>query len=78
MTLAQNYKFAKFGLETEICSNFYEMWLSEQIKHASYEYNTRQCLERVNLAQNDYRLRMIIGCKIRLAVKTLLIALTPR
>ena len=49
MTLAQNYKFAKFGLETEICSNFYEMWLSEQIKHASYEYNTRQCLERVNI-----------------------------
>ena len=62
MTLAQNYKFAKFGLETEICSNFYEMWLSEQIKHASYEYNTLPCLELVNIvsewlyAQNDYRL----------------------
>ena len=46
MTLTQNYKFAKFGPETEICSNFYEIWHSQQIEHANYEYNTRQCLER--------------------------------
>ena len=31
MTLTQNYKFAKFGHETEICSDFYEIWLSQQI-----------------------------------------------
>ena len=24
MSLTQNYKFAKFGLETEICSDFYD------------------------------------------------------
>ena len=47
MTLTKNYKFAKFGLETEICSDFYEIWHSQQIKHANHEYNTRQCLERV-------------------------------
>ena len=35
MALTQNYKFAKFGLETEICSDFYEIWHSEQIKHAT-------------------------------------------
>ena len=26
MTLTKNYKFAKFGLETEICFDFYETW----------------------------------------------------
>ena len=31
MTLSQNYKFAKFGLKTEICSDFYEIWHSQQI-----------------------------------------------
>ena len=50
-------KFAKFGPETEICSNFYEIWHSQQIKYANYEYNTRQCLE----GSHDYCLRMIIG-----------------
>ena len=25
-TLTQNYKYAKFGLETKICCNFYELW----------------------------------------------------
>ena len=47
MTLNQNYKFAKFGLKTKICSDFYEIWHSQQIKHANCEYNTRQRLERV-------------------------------
>ena len=32
----------------------------KQIEHANYEYNTRQCLERLR----DFWLRMIIGCKI--------------
>ena len=35
MTLTQNYKFAKFGLETEICFDFYEIWHSHQIKYAN-------------------------------------------
>ena len=54
--------------------DFYEIWHSQQIEHVNYEYNIRQCLER----PRDYRLRMIIGCKIGLTVRTLLIALTPR
>ena len=33
-------KFAKFGLRTEMCSNFYEIWYLEQIEHADYEYCT--------------------------------------
>ena len=33
MTLTQNYKFVKFCLKTEICSDFYEIWDSQQIKH---------------------------------------------
>ena len=37
MTLTRNHKFAKFGLETEICFDFYEIWHSHQIKHANYE-----------------------------------------
>ena len=37
MTLIQNYKFAKFGPKTEIFSNFYEIWHSQQIEHANYE-----------------------------------------
>ena len=61
MTLTQNYKFLKFGPKTEMCSDFYEIWHSQQIEHANYQYNTRQCLERYH----DYRLRMIVGCKIR-------------
>ena len=60
MALTQNYKFAKSGPKTEIVSNFYEIWHSQQIEQANYEYNTRQCLER----SRDYWLRMIIGCKI--------------
>ena len=55
MTLTQNYKFAKFGPKTETCSNFYEIWHSQQIEHANYEYNTRQCLER----SRDYWHKMI-------------------
>ena len=75
MTLNQNYKFAKFGPKTEIFSNFYEIWhSSQQIKHANCEYNTRLCLEH----SRDYKLRMIIFCKIWLTVRTLIIALTER
>ena len=55
--LDQNYKFAKFGPKTEIFSNFYEIWHSQQIEHANYEYNTRQCLK----CSRDYWLRMFIG-----------------
>ena len=57
MTLTQNCKFAKFGPKTEICSNFYEVWHSQQIEHAYCEYNTRQCLKH----SHDNRLRMIMG-----------------
>ena len=56
MTLTQNYKFAKFGPKTEMCSNFYEIWHSQQIEHANYEYNTHQCLE----CSRYYWLRIII------------------
>ena len=132
MTLTQNYKFAKFGPKTEMCSSFYEIWHLKQIKHASYEYstwnwwswqkiidsgkfgsnteiysdfyeiwhseqikhayykyNTSQYLERLhnyrlrtwNYNTNyssyySYMPRMIISCKIRLTVRTWLIALT--
>ena len=64
MILTQNYKFTKFGPETEIFSNFYETWHnfyetwhSQQIEHAKYEYNTHQCLEDLY----NYWLRIIIG-----------------
>ena len=60
MTLTQNYKFAKFGPKTEIFSNFYEIWHSQKIRNANYEYNTRHCLE----CSLDYRFRMIMGCEI--------------
>ena len=57
MTLTQNYKFVKFGSKTEIFSNFYEIWHSQQNEHTNYEYNTRQCLKHLR----DYCLGMIIG-----------------
>ena len=66
-TLTQNYKYAKFGLETKICCNFYELWHSQQIEHANYEYNTRQCLK----GSRDYWLRMIIGSELlQVVIKT--------
>ena len=40
MTLTQNYKFAKFGPKSEMCSNLYAIWHFEQIEHANYEYST--------------------------------------
>ena len=40
MTLSKNYKFAKFGVKTEMCSNFYEISHLEQIEHTNYEYST--------------------------------------
>ena len=40
MTLTQNYKSAKIGPKTEMCSNFYEIWHLEQIEYAKYEYST--------------------------------------
>ena len=57
MTLTQNHTFVKFDPKTEMCSNFYEILYSQQIEHANYEYNTRQCLER----SFDYWPRIIIG-----------------
>ena len=33
-------QICEFGLKTEIFSNFYEIWHSQQIEHANYEYNT--------------------------------------
>ena len=56
----------KFCSNTEICSDFYEIWHSQQMEHANYEYNTRHGLERLR----DYWLRMIIGCKIWLTLRT--------
>ena len=44
---------SKFAQNTEICSDFYEIWHSQQIEHAYYEYNSRQCPER----SHHYRLR---------------------
>ena len=35
-----------FSPNNEICFDFYEVWHSQQIEHANYEYNTHQCLER--------------------------------
>ena len=55
MTLTQNYKFAKFGLKTEMCSNFYEIWHLEQIEHANYEYSTWNWWSR----PKNYRVRQI-------------------
>ena len=40
ISFTQNYKFAKFGLKTEMCSNFYESWHLEQTENANYEYST--------------------------------------
>ena len=40
MTLIQNYKFAKFGPKTEMCTSFYEIWHFWQIEHANDEYGT--------------------------------------
>ena len=37
-------QICKIWSKTKIFSNFYEIWLSQQIEHANYEYNTRQCL----------------------------------
>ena len=80
MILTQNYRLGKFGPNTENCSNFSEIWHSEQTEHADYEHITRQCLERLH----DYLLRIIIclkwllGCKVRLTAQTWLIALTLR
>ena len=53
----QNYKFAKFGRKTEIFFNFYEIWHSQQIDNANYEYDTLQYLEH----SRSYWLRMIVG-----------------
>ena len=72
MILTQSYRFGQFCSNTEICSDFYEIWHSQQMEHANYEYNIRHVLERLR----DYWLRMIVGCKIRLAFRTYLIFLT--
>ena len=67
----------RFGLKIAMYSNFYEIRLLVQIKHASSEYSQLSRALAWWLAQNVYRLRMIIGCKIRLTARTWLIALTP-
>ena len=66
MILTQVIDSDKFCFNTEISSDFYEIWHSQQMEHANYEYNTRHGLERLC----DYCLRMIIDCKIRLAFRT--------
>ena len=38
MTLIQ-IDSGKFGTNTEVCSNFYEIWHSQQIEETNYEYN---------------------------------------
>ena len=43
----------RFGLKIAMCPIF----TLKQIEHANYEYNTRQCLERLR----DFWLRMIKG-----------------
>ena len=48
---------SKFGLKTEIRSDFCKIWHSQQTEHANYEYNIRQCLE----GSCDCWFRMIIG-----------------
>ena len=45
-----------------MCSDFYEILHSQQMKHANHEYNTRHGLERSRYCL----LRMIICRKIRL------------
>ena len=65
MILAQVIDWDKFCPNTEIGSDFYEIWHSQQ-KWNMLIMNTRDGLERMR----DYWLRMIIGCKIRLAFRT--------
>ena len=65
MTLTQNYKFAKFGPKTEICSDFYKIWHSQQIEHAYL----CQCLE----CSHDNRLRVIIGSEHGTIIRTIYI-----
>ena len=72
MVLRQDYRFVEFVPNTEICSNFYEIWHSQQIEHAYYEYNTSQCLER----SRDYRLRMIVASKHGTIIQTILVPIT--
>ena len=46
MILTQNYSSGKFCPNTEIWFDFYEIWDSQQLEHANYEYNTRHGLVR--------------------------------
>ena len=36
MILTQNYRFREIGPNTEICSNLYEIWHSQQMEHANW------------------------------------------
>ena len=60
MILTRKYRLRQIGPNTEIYFDCYEIWHSQQIERANYEYNTRQCLERSRdywlKAQNNYRL----------------------
>ena len=60
----------KYGLNTEICSNFCEIWHSQQMEHANHEYNTLQCLEHPRNYWLRMIIKMVIGCKNRLTVRT--------
>ena len=75
--LTEIKNLGRFGLKIAMYSNFYEIRLLVQIKHASSEYSQLSRALAWWLAQNVYRLKMIIGCKIRLTARTWLIALTP-
>ena len=75
--LTEIKNLGRFGLKIAMYSNFYEIRLLVQIKHASSEYSQLSRALAWWLAQNVDRLRMIIGCKIRLTARTWLIALTP-
>ena len=63
----------KFGPNTEICPDFYEIWHSQQMEHAYYEYNTRQCLKH----SHGYRLRMIVGSEHGTIIRIIIVPVVP-
>ena len=67
--LTQIIDSSKFGPNNEICSDFYEIWHSQQIEHAYYEYNTSQCLDR----SHYYRFRKIIGSEYGTIIRTIIV-----
>ena len=63
----------KFGPNTEICPDFYEIWHPQQMEHAYYDYNTRQCLKH----SHDYRLRMIVGSEHGTIIRIIIVPVVP-